>query len=48
MKNAYGVTFTPGTRFMINSAAAMAFELPTSFGLPTGEFFHKEKMRSPT
>jgi hypothetical protein len=30
----HGVTLTPGTRFMMNSAATMAFGLPTSFCLP--------------
>jgi hypothetical protein len=29
----HGVTFTPGTRFMIYSAATVAFGWPTSFGL---------------
>ena len=29
----HGVTLTPGTRFMINSAATIAFDFPTSFGL---------------
>lgn len=33
MKYAYGVTRTPGTRFMINSAATVALGWPTSFGL---------------
>lgn len=28
-----GVTFTPGTRFMMNSAATVALGCPTSFGL---------------
>jgi len=30
---AYGVTVTPGTRLMMNSAATVAFGFPTSFGL---------------
>lgn len=30
---AHGVTFTPGTRFMMNSAATIAFGFPTSFCL---------------
>jgi hypothetical protein len=30
---AHGVTFTPGTRFMMYSAATVAFGWPTSFGL---------------
>ena len=29
----YGVTTTPGTRFMMNSAATVAFGFPTSLGL---------------
>jgi hypothetical protein len=29
----YGVTLTPGTRFITYSAATMAFGLPTSAGL---------------
>jgi hypothetical protein len=29
------VTFTPGTRFITNSAATVAFGCPTSFGLGT-------------
>ena len=29
----YGVTLTPGTRFMMNSAATVAFDLPTSASL---------------
>lgn len=33
MGSAHGVTFTPGTRFMIYSAATVAFGWPTSFGL---------------
>ena len=32
---AYGVTTTPGTLFMMNSAATVAFGFPTSLGLPT-------------
>ena len=28
-----GVTFTPGTRFMMNSAATVALGWPTSLGL---------------
>lgn len=31
---AHGVTTTPGTRFIMNSAATVAFGLPTSLGLP--------------
>lgn len=30
---AYGVTTTPGTRFIMNSAATVAFGFPTSLGL---------------
>lgn len=30
---AYGVTTTPGTLFMMNSAATVAFGFPTSLGL---------------
>jgi hypothetical protein len=29
----HGVTVTPGTRFMMNSAATFAFGWPTSLGL---------------
>jgi len=29
----YGVTLTPGTLLVINSEAAIAFDLPTSSGL---------------
>lgn len=31
--DAYGVTLTPGTRFIMNSAAIVALGFPTSFGL---------------
>jgi hypothetical protein len=34
---AYGVTTTPGTRFMMNAAATVAFGFPTSLGLPNQE-----------
>ena len=33
MSETDGVTFTPGTRFMMNSAATVALGCPTSFGL---------------
>lgn len=33
----HGVTFTPGTRFMMNSAATVAFGFPTSCGLAAFE-----------
>ena len=33
LRATYGVTFTPGTRFMMYSAATVAFGLPTSCGL---------------
>lgn len=33
LRLAHGVTFTPGTRFMMNSAATVAFGFPTSFCL---------------
>jgi hypothetical protein len=36
---AYGVTFTPGTRFIINSAATVALGLPTSFCLRSNSAF---------
>lgn len=29
----HGVTLTPGTLFMMNSAATLALDLPTSFSL---------------